>query len=143
MDIGYRFTDRNSCCLLKIYVPRGSKIIPILYGLSYFDEQECLLPPGGTYGIIRRYKEYQIQTYDIEYTPHNSDSIEGRDSVIDIITAIDPLQYTARRDRRAYIEELVYAIDEHIDPALIMDIIKEEGLEYKLGLILDSSGLAT
>ena len=44
------FSDK-SCCLFKIFIGKGEKIIPILKNSYFEEEKEILLPPGSTFTI--------------------------------------------------------------------------------------------
>lgn len=49
--VGKLFAPKQGCCLLKIIIPKGSKVIP-LFGYSMSSESEVLLPRNATFKII-------------------------------------------------------------------------------------------
>ena len=64
----------ETCCMLKITIPPGSKVIDI-GNISYFqEEQEVII--NNEFGSLlitgKPYKENNIKTCDVLYVPHNS-----------------------------------------------------------------------
>jgi hypothetical protein len=69
----------GSCCLLKITLPAGSKVIPMDEVSHYGGEMEILLPPNGTWIVVRKYiQPYEglpTTFYDLTYIPSNSELV--------------------------------------------------------------------
>jgi len=120
-DIGaaVNFTNKK-CCLLKIKISKGSKLIPMLADdITFFvPESECLLPPNGTWKVTRvdtkhivtrgRYYKFDtnIKEYSLTYTSSGiinktlfpSSLIRFARQLIDILLSVEPEDYISLYD---------------------------------------------
>lgn len=79
-EVAIDFTDKmNRCCLLKITVSPGSKILP-LHGFSVTrDEYEILLDRGGTFIVTGSEIRDKMKVIYVSYLPRN----ETMDKIVD------------------------------------------------------------
>lgn len=66
------FTNRNTCCLLRITVTPGTKVLPIKYISESKYENEILLPRFGKIIITREFYYENIKTYDLTFLPEKT-----------------------------------------------------------------------
>ena len=123
-----QFTGMD-CCLLKILVPPGSKIIPLWSISSHGYEQEILLPLGGSLVVTKVIEEKPMKTYDVVYIPPESVVIGEN-----VSTANDLAEETAKLEEDLRIESLKSRIINLVNP----DEIEILGVNETVDNIIDS-----
>lgn len=113
----------SDCCLLRITIPAGSHILPMMVASHQPDEAEILLPPGGIWTVTNVLKE-RLTIYDLTYLPKNSLEIKSVDQLPQAKEILDEEKNLERIINIFDINEvgLLYdSIEEQID-AIIRDM---------------------
>jgi hypothetical protein len=148
IDEVYSYTGKN-CCLLRIVISSGSKILPLEDISETPLEKEILLPRSGEFKITNLHYEDTLAIYDLIYIPENSVQItpnitninqikiqlndeEWINRIVDLIS-IDEIQLFGVEDSVKALIETSFA-HENVPQSAINDaIVRLENIssEYK------------
>lgn len=95
-----KFAD-TSCCLLRITVSSGSKILPLEEISRIPREKEILLPRTGQIIITNQHQDNELKIYDLTYLPDNS---------LEINEEIPNLVIEERFDSEEWVDRIVKII---------------------------------
>lgn len=137
IDIAYTHSNKN-CCILKIVVPSGSKLLPIERISEYSSEKEILLSRYCKLNITDYHYEGDMLFYDVVYLPSVSIEINKNTDKNNVKNSLSSEEWSERLVKLFTIEELeIYdtiedVINSYVDLYFSKANVPKEGIKIAI-----------
>lgn len=87
-SISEKFTDKP-CCLMKISLPAGTKVLPVFNLSRHENECELILPRGGTIVVLNTHQEDNLEVADCTFLKNGSITVDDLQQVSTAVKVIE------------------------------------------------------